>query len=243
MLSVREYDNNRKFQNILHVVESQLSLKFTICIYFLRVSDQNRRDSSSQPRDSPPGGPPDKNSSERWPLDERFDYQERPLPHPGASDRFPPHPDHREFPFDDRGHGEYPPRDEFFERRGHENFHPRPPHHPDFNNRGYPPPNEVRRPHPSRPPLLPFPPRRPEFDERGPPRPPLPPIHKPEIKTVPAEKIFDLPGRNERPSHVRYSEREREGERGREREGERERERETERDRERERGGEELFVR
>ena len=37
----------------------------------------------------------------------------------------------------------------------------------------------------------------------------LPPLRLPKVKTVPAEKIFELPGRNERPSHVR---RKREGE-------------------------------
>ena len=41
------------------------------------------------------------------------------------------------------------------------------------------------------------------FEHRGPP-PPLPLFPKPEIKTVPAEKIFDPPGRNERPTHVSW---------------------------------------
>ena len=76
----------------------------------------------------------------------------------------------------------------------------------------------------------------------------MPTIHKPEIKTVPAEKIFDLPGRNERPSHVSCSVCVRERrEMEREREGEREKGRKGGRgERERERGGEgkvELFVR
>ena len=187
-------------------------------------------DSLHQQRNSPdsPGRNFNSNYKEH-PHDESHDFP--PPQSLGGNDRlpsrqfdvrdhggFPPHlqPDHREFhghPFNEGAHDEFPrgsPRPEFYDRRG--------PPHPDFNDRDIPPPHEFRRPHHYRPPLLPLPPPRPDFNDRG--HPPemreiggvpatLPPLRMPKVKTVPAEKIFELPGRNERPSHVRR-ERERE---------------------------------
>ena len=151
---------------------------------------------------------------------------ERLPPHPfddrDQVDFPPPHP-HREFPphsFNDNVHDEFhqgSPRERLFEGRNIDEFQQRPPpppphHHHDFDDRDFPADNfHPQQQRPYRPPLLPLPHRQPDFNDMGnpqefvvnmgPPR-PLPPLQKPEIKTVPAEKIFDLPGRTERPTHV-----------------------------------------
>ena len=151
-----------------------------------------------------------------FPLSEHRDFSSHSL-NEGVREEFP-HGSPRQEQFERRNQGGPPPGPHGFDERGipphglpnHNDFDIRgapphgPPNHHGFDDRGIPPPNEFRRP-----PLLPLPHPQHDFNDRVSPqvmRPvgevAMPPLRMPKIKTVPAEKIFDPPGRNERPSHV-----------------------------------------
>lgn len=117
--------------------------------------------------------------------------------------------------FNDRSREEFPrnsPQQEHFERRSEERLlGPTGTHHQGYEDRGSPITNDFHRAQQYRPPLLPLPHSQAGFNDRAAPQmmrpvgetmmPVMPREQK--IKTITAEKIFDQPGRNERPSHVR----------------------------------------